>query len=186
MSAKHTHTWRLGMGRMVMIGFALTGATTAVSSVQSRPPVRRGAPQGPPTDVTVSIGGSEYAARVDARCRVDEKATASNTRAYFMVMYPWFGQRPPADQPQWRVNLEIRRSASPEGYDQFNFSFVDGARSATIQTVAGSPRMGSGSVRVTRHDMGARFQVEGRSNEGEPVRAVIDCPRFQPTEGEGG
>ena len=71
-------------------------------------------------------------------------------------MYPWFGQRPPADQPQWRFTLEIRRNAAADTYPQFSFSFLDSAQSATIQTVDGSPKMGSGSVRVIRRDPGAR------------------------------
>ena len=101
-------------------------------------------------------------------------------------MYPWFGQRPPADQPQWRFTLEIRQSAAADAYPQFSFSFLDGTKSGTIQTVGGSPKMGSGSVRVTRHGPGARFEVEGRSKEGHPLRAVIDCPRFQASAGAGG
>jgi hypothetical protein len=66
------------------------------------------------------------------------------------------------------------------------FSFHDGQRSGTIQTVSGSERMGSGSVRVTRHGTGARFDVEGRAKEGVPIRATIDCSTFQKTEGAGG
>jgi hypothetical protein len=90
------------------------------------------------------------------------------------------------DKPQWRVNLEIRRGASTEASDQFVFSFLDGQRSATIQTVAGSERMGSGTVRVTRHGTGARFDVEGKSKEGAPVHATIDCSAFQKSEAAGG
>ena len=145
-----------------------------------------GAAQGAVSDVTVTMGGLEYRGRVDASCQVDEKATASNTRAYFVVMYPWFGQQPPADQPQWRVTLEIRRNAAADTYPQFAFSFLDGAKSATIQTVGGSPRMGSGSVQVTRRGSGARFEVAGRSQEGQSLRATIDCPRFQTTAVAGG
>ena len=104
---------------------------------------RRGAPgkpRGPLTTVAVALGKARYDARVDANCHVDERAARGNTRAYFVVMYPWFGQRPPADQPQWHLNLEIRRAARTGAYDQFTFSFVDGSRSGVIQTVAGSPR----------------------------------------------
>ena len=101
-------------------------------------------------------------------------------------MYPWFGYRPPADQPQWRFTLELRRSPSTTRYEQFVFSFQDGPRSATIQTVAGSSRMGSGTVRVTRRGAGTRFEVQGRSQEGEAIRATIDCPQFTGSEAAGG
>jgi len=86
------------------IGLALTLATPTILWAQSRnPPVRRGAPGAPPgplTHVSITVGSAQYAARVDAHCRLDEQATTSNTRAYFVAMYPWFGQRPPAGQPQ--------------------------------------------------------------------------------------
>lgn len=174
---------------IVGIGFALISVTPTMVWAQSRnPPVRRGmpgAPRGPLTDVSITIGSAQYVARVDARCRLDEQATASNTRAYFVAMYPWFGQRPPADQPQWRVTLEIRRGASPDTHDQFVFSFLDGTKSVTIQTVAGSPRMGNGTVHVTRHGAGARFEIAGQGKEGDAVRATIDCPQFQASEGGG-
>jgi hypothetical protein len=173
--------WRIAATALV-----ITCATLATVSAQRRSaPARRGPPQGPLTEMAITVAGAEYAARVDASCRLDDQATASNSRAYFAILYPWFGQVPPADQPQWRATLEIRRSASPEASDQFTFSFLDGATSATIQTVAGSPRMGSGTVQVTRQGAGARFEVEGRSREGDSVRAVITCPQFRTGEGGG-
>ena len=46
--------------------------------------------------------------------------------------------------------------------------------------------MGSGTVRVTRHGGGARFDVEGRTKEGDTLRATIDCSTFQKSEGAGG
>jgi hypothetical protein len=138
------------------------------------------------TDVSITLGTQTVTGRVDANCHVDERATTSNTRAYYVAMYPWFGQRVAPDKPQWRFNLEIRRGAGSAGPDQFTFSFLDGQRSGTIQTVSGSERMGSGTVRVTRHGTGARFDVEGRTKEGDPLRATIDCSTFQKTEGAGG
>ena len=66
------------------------------------------------------------------------------------------------------------------------FSFLDGQRSGTIQTVAGAERMGNGTVRVTRQGAGARFEVEGRTKEGDAIRATIDCSTFQKSEGAGG
>jgi hypothetical protein len=134
----------------------------------------------------VTLGGQTTTGRVDANCHTDERARPGNSRAYFVVLYPWFGQRVAPDKPQWRVTLEIRRGTSTEASDQFVFSFLDGQRSATIQTVAGSERMGSGTVRVTRHGAGARFDVEGKSKEGSPVRARIDCSAFQKGEAAGG
>ena len=65
-------------------------------------PVRRGAPGATPqplTTISIALGGALYDALVDADCHIDQRATPGSTRAYFIVMYPWFGQRPLADQP---------------------------------------------------------------------------------------
>ena len=140
----------------------------------------------PMTEVSITLGTQTTAGSVDANCHVDERATAGNTRAYFVAMYPWFGQRVAPDKPQWRFNLEIRRGVRTDASDQFVFSFLDGSRSGTIQTVSGSERMGSGTVRVTRHGTGARFDVEGRTKEGAPLKATIDCSTFQKSEGVSG
>jgi hypothetical protein len=154
----------------------------------SSPPARRGAPGAavPMTDVSIALGKQTVSARVDADCHIDAKATPGSPRAYFIARYPWFGQRVTPDKPQWRFDLEIRRGKASEASDQFVFSYSDGPRSGTIQTVSGSERMGSGTVTVTRHGAGARFDVEGRTKEGEPVRATIDCSMFQKTESAGG
>ena len=167
---------RLLVSTPVALGLALTIAVPRASAAQ-----RRGTPGTvvPMTDVSITLGKAIVSGRVDAHCKVDERATAQNTRAYFVVMYPWYGQRVAPDKPQWRFNLEIRRGTKSEASDQFVFSFLDGQRSGTIQTVAGAERMGSGTVRVTRHGSGARFDVEGRAKEGDSIRATIDCSAFQ-------
>lgn len=186
--------------RMMMLGAVVAVVQTValaaprVSHAQRKPSgatgmsMRRGAPgvDVPMTDVSVTLGTQTVTGRVDADCHVDSRAAPGNTRAFFVIMYPWFGQRVAPDKPQWRVNLEIRRGTTTEASDQFVFSFLDGQRSGTIQTVAGAERMGSGTVRVTRHGTGARFDVEGKTKEGSPVRATIDCSTFQKSEGASG
>ena len=171
------------------VALVLIAVVTAPAAAQSRAPARRGAPgatSGPLTTVSISVGEASYKGVVDANCHVDERATPNNTRAYYVAMYPWFGQRPPASQPQWRFNLEIRRNTTNGRHDQFAFSFLDREKAGHIQTVAGAERMGSGTVSVTRKGAGARFVVTGRSKEGEPVRATIDCSAFQHSEAGGG
>src|SRR5688500_11446014 len=172
----------------VLLGLAVAIGIPRPSLSQRGPPVRRGAPERivPMTDVSISLGRTTTTGRVDAKCGVDEKATPTNTRAYFVLMYPWFGQRVPPDKPQWRFNLEIRRGTTTEASQQFVFSFSDGSRSGVIQTVSGSERMGNGNVKVTRHGKGAKFEVDGRTKEGVPLRATIDCSEFQKTEAPGG
>jgi hypothetical protein len=167
----------------VVLSVALAVVTPRESLAQ-----RRGTPGVvvPMTDVSITLGRKTVTGRVDAKCSVDERATPSNTRGYFVLMYPWFGQQVAPDKPQWRFDLAIRRGTASEASNQFVFSFHDGARSGVIQAVSGSERMGSGTVRVTRHGKGARFDVEGRTKEGDPLRATIDCSAFQKSEGTGG
>ena len=134
---------------------------------------RRGAPGSvvPMTDVSITLGDSTITGRVDAKCSVDEKAKPTNTRGYFVLMYPWFGQRVAPDKPQWRFNLAIRRGTTTEASEQFVFSFSDGRRSGVIQTVSGSERMGSGTVKVTRHGKGAKFEDLAK-RESQRARAM--------------
>ena len=175
------------MSPMLRTRVVLASMAMAITLPRASAAQRRGSPGSvtPMTDVSITLGGATVTGPVDAQCKVDERATARNTRAYFVVMYPWFGQRVPPDKPQWRFTLEIRRGAESEASDQFVFSFLDGQRSGTIQTVAGAERMGSGKVRVTRHGSGALFDVEGRAKEGDSIRATIDCSAFQQSEGAG-
>ena len=169
----------------VMLGLAVL--IIPGDALAQRPSVRRGAPgtTAPMTDVSVTLGSTTTTGRVDAKCGVDDKATPTNGRAYYVLMYPWFGQQVAPDKPQWRVNLEIRRGVTSETSNQFTFSFLDGTREATIQTITGAV-IGSGTVRVTRQGKGARFEVEGRTKQGTAVRATIVCSAFQRGEAAGG
>lgn len=189
---------------------ALTAATSGVAAAQAarrcptcaasseRPadspaapsaaPARRGAPGAtvPMTSASITLGAKRYAASVDAECGLDHRAVRGNGRAYYRVLYPWFGQQVAADKPQWRFTLEIRPAAPSGAYDQFVFSLQDGRTSGIIQRIAGAERMGSGSVQVTPHGPGARFDVTGTTKEGQTVRATIDCSRFEQSEAAGG
>ena len=161
----------------LMIGSAMVTALPCASLAQDARSARRNAPGAavPMTEVSITSGGKTTSGRVDAKCGVDEKATTTNTRFYYVLMYPWFGQRVSPDQPQWRFNLSIRRGTKSDASSQFTFSFRDGRREAAIQTIAGSERMGSGTVRVERRGSGARFEVDGRTQDGVAVRATIVC-----------
>jgi hypothetical protein len=172
----------------VAIVSVLLGMIASPVGAQRRTVMRRGAPGAavPLTDVAISLGASQYSAKVDANCEVDEKATTSNTRFYFNVLYPWFGYRPPADQPQWRFSLNISRSAQADRYEYFVFSFSDGPKAGIIQQLSAGKRMGKGTVHVMRHDKGARFEIEGRSDGGDPIHATIDCSHFSSSEKAGG
>jgi hypothetical protein len=159
------------------------------AAAQRRAASRRAAPTAAPApaaEASITIGSANYAGSVDANCTLDEKATPTNGRFYYHIMYPWFGAHPAPDQPQWRFSLDLSRPTRPDAFDQFVFSFGDGAKSGTIQKLANAQKMGSGTVRVTRHGAGARFDVAGRSKEGDAIRATIDCAAFPKSEGAGG
>ena len=180
-----SHGLLLALGAITV---TLVPLTPRVASAQRSPSVRRGAPGVvvPMTEVSVTLGGRTVTGSVDAKCQVDARATPNNTRFYFSVMYPWFGQRVAPNKPQWRLDLGIRRGATTEASDRFTFSFRDGDREAIIQTVADAERMGRGTVAVRRVGEGARFEVEGRSKQGDAVRATIVCSAFVQSEKAGG
>ena len=178
--------------RLVPCGavLALIVITATPASAQRRAAsARRGSPSAavkPTADASITLGAAKYDGSVDANCTRDERAATGTARAYYHIMYPWFGARPAPGQPQWRFELNVMRPASPGDYRQFMFYFQDGAKTGTIQNVPGSTRMGSGSVQVTPHGAGARFDVSGKSGNGETIRATIDCAAFPASEAAGG
>jgi hypothetical protein len=170
--------------------FALiTIAATPASAQRRAVSARGGAPSaaGKPTaDASITLGAAKYEGSVDANCTRDERAAAGSARAYYHILYPWFGARAAAGQPQWRFELNVIRPTRAGVYDRFMFHFEDGTKSETIQNIPGSARMGSGTVQVTPHGAGARFDVSGESQNGDAIRATIDCGAFPASEGAGG
>jgi hypothetical protein len=173
---------------VALAAMLLLAASTA--SAQRRGVIaRRGAPGAavvPTADASITLGSADYKGSVDANCTRDERAVAGTSRAYYHILYPWFGARPAAGQPQWRFELNVMRPTRTGVYDRFMFYFQDGAKAGTIQNVPGSARMGRGTVRVTPLGAGARFEVEGQSQNGDAIRATIDCAAFPASEGVGG
>jgi hypothetical protein len=169
-------------GILLLAACPLSAQRRAVSA-------RRGAPAAPVTPTahaSITLGSKQYEGSVDANCTRDERATATNGRFYYHIMYPWFGARAAPGQPQWQFGLDVIRPTRPNAYNQFVFSFHDGAKAGTIQVLQSAKRMGSGTVRVTPHGGGARLDVAGRSQEGDVIRATIDCAAFPASEGAGG
>ena len=172
----------------VALGLLVLAASPA-SGQRRTATVRRGALGAvakPTAEVSVTLGAERYAGSVDANCTRDERAAAGTARAYYHIMYPWFGARTAPGQPQWRFELNVMRPTRAGAYDRFMFHFQDGERQGTIQYVPGSQRMGSGTVRVTPQGAGARFDVEGRSQNGDAIRATIECAAFPRSEAAGG
>lgn len=175
--------------RLAVLAAMLLLAASPASAQRRSATVRRGAPGAtvtPSADASISLGASKYEGSVDASCTRDERARAGTGRAYYHILYPWFGARPAPGQPEWRFELNVIRPTRAGEFDRFMFHFQDGNRGGTIQNIPGSQRMGSGTVRVTPHGAGARFDVEGRSQNGEAIRATIDCASFPRSEGAGG
>jgi hypothetical protein len=48
----------------------------------------------PTAEASITLGSKQYQGSVDANCTRDERATATNGRFYYHIMYPWFGARP--------------------------------------------------------------------------------------------
>jgi hypothetical protein len=178
---RHPHS----LVRIAAIAAALTLVASPALAQRRSATVRRGAPGAavkPTAEASITLGSAKYSGSVDANCTRDERARAGTARAYYHIMYPWFGARPAPGQPEWRFELNVMRPARPGTHDQFMFHFQDGAKSGTIQQVPGSSRMGSGTVRVNPHGAGARFDVEGRSQNGDAIRATIVCAAFPRSE----
>jgi hypothetical protein len=175
--------------RYVALAGVLLLAASPLSAQRRAVSARRGAPGAPVTptaEASITLGSRQYQGSVDANCTRDERATPTNGRFYYHIMYPWFGARAAPGQPQWQFELDVSRPTRADVFDRFVFSFHDGATSGTIQNLGKANRIGSGTVRVTPHGAGARFDVAGRSDKGDVIRATIDCASFPRSEGAGG
>jgi hypothetical protein len=176
------HSYSAVVALLLLVATSASAQRRAVS-------VRRGASEAavkPTATASIDLATAHYEGSVDANCTRDERAAAGTARAYYHIMYPWFGARPAAGQPQWKFELNIPRPTRAGVHDRFMFFFQDGAKTGSIQNIPGSARMGSGTVSVTTHGAGARFDVSGKSGNGEAIRATIDCTAFPASEGAGG
>lgn len=84
------------------------------------------------------------------------------------------------------ASLTVWRPTTGNGPDQFSMAVSTASANHVINTVKGSPMVGSGSVTMHPAGEGAHFEVVGTDADGRSVRATFQCARFTEHQAEGG
>jgi hypothetical protein len=84
------------------------------------------------------------------------------------------------------LNLTVWRPAAG-GPDQFSLAASQDGNQYRIDTVEGSQQVGSGTITMEPDaDGGARFSIDGKDQNGHPLRATVSCGEFIEPVAEGG
>lgn len=133
-----------------------------------------------PMTLSASIGGESLRGEGNGECRHDPRASIYDVpSSMWMVRFR-------GDGPIERLHLTVWR---PESGDtaQLGMRLQTALGSHEIDTVTGDGEtVGSGTVVVEPDGQGGRIRVEGRGADGVPIRATIDCARFDGVEAVGG
>lgn len=132
-----------------------------------------------PMKVTVTIGGKTETLRGTGQCGHEPRASLYGAAAaLWLAEYDGGAQAP-------RVSLSYWRFA---GGDEVQFRLAVHGKSAThrISTVKRGKLEGSGRGTFQPTALGGRFQIAGKTQNGAPLQATIECARFDGITAEGG
>lgn len=133
-----------------------------------------------PMNLSVSVGGQTHGASGSGECRHADPASI-----YDMPSSMWTVRFRGAG-PIERLHLTVWRPKSG-GPDQLGLRLRTASGEHEIDTVAGDGETaGSAAVTIEPDGKGGRLAVEGRDADGVPIRATIDCARFDGVEAVGG
>lgn len=147
------------------------GLTMSPASARAQQPV--------PMKVTVTVGGKTETLRGTGQCGHEPRASLYGAAAaLWLAEYTGGAQAP-------RVSLSYWRFA---GGDEVQFRLAVHRQSAThrISTVKRGKLEGSGRGTFQPTALGGRFQIAGKTQNGAPLQATIECARFDGITAEGG
>lgn len=133
-----------------------------------------------PMTLSVAVGVQTHAASGTGECRHADPASI-----YDMPSSMWT-VRFRGGGPIERLHLTVWRPKSG-GPDQLGLRVQTVSGEHEIDTVAGDGETsGSATATIEPDGQGGRMEVEGRDADGVPIRATIDCARFDGVESVGG
>ena len=133
------------------------------------------APEADAREANTSAGDADFSTEL-AECKYAADASIYNRPA-----------------SQWHVeqfgdnslNLTVWRMKD-SGALQFSLHRSEGEKTNEINTVEGSPKVGEGTVTLTEQGEGARFDINGKDQSGNDVKAQVTCTKLVPLIAEGG
>ncbi len=165
------------VARHFTIAAAALVSLAALASAQvtvRRPTVARGDDE-EKTKVTFSltVGKQRFDETAQAKCTHAPMASIYNTLAkMWSVEYPTGGKK--------SLHLTVWQPMRGDTTPQITFYSGGDGQSQEIATVkaGGGATKGSGTVTITKHGAGGRFDISGTTAEGAKVSGSIDCEKF--------
>jgi hypothetical protein len=160
--------------------FLATAAIASLSTLASaqvtvrRPTMARGDDE-EKTKVTfsVSVGKQKFDETTQARCTHAPMASIYNTLAkMWSVEYP--------SERNKSLHLTVWQPMRGDTTPQITFYAGGDGKSQEITTVkaSGGATKGTGTVAITKHGAGGRFDINGTTADGAKVSGSIDCEKF--------
>ena len=142
---------------------------------------READPQAEPQENSTAVAGP--AGAIDAtvvQCTYTDQASIYNVKAA-----QWRAEYYGSEDVR-SLNLTVWRPVAG-GEDQINFVANKGGEQYRINTVEGSEKVGSGRVIIEEDEEGgARFVIDGKDQNGNPLHATVSCGEFVEPAAEGG
>ena len=163
----------------ILAAVALTGLAATPAAAQRDPTVSRALPRSggdaeAPTRLSIRVGDREYTFSGNARCVHAPRAALFDKPAK-----NWTVQVAPGTRGGLRsFALTIWRFDDAAARQGFSLDVEVGSTSHRISTLAGDPGQGRGEATLVARGAGGQIEVTGRTGNGTPIRATIDCARF--------
>lgn len=144
----------------------------------ARPPAGgRAAPaaeaSGSSTRLTLRVGEREYSYGGVGQC-----VHAPRASLFGRTGRSWTVQvKPPAREGLRSFTVTVWRFDA-DGRQTFTMYTAVGAANYRVSTTDGDPGHGSGTATVTPRGSGGTIELVGRTEDGTPIRASIECTRF--------
>lgn len=127
-----------------------------------------------PVEISASVDGVDHSVTGSGTCTYTEQASIYNVpAAQWSVHY----SEERGGGGLRSVNLTAWRFKAGSPY-QFSFSAQIGSAQHRIDTVQGGTLAGSGQLAFKQVGAGGSFEIDGKSAEGDDIRASIICKRF--------
>jgi len=159
---------------LATVGLAALATLASAQVTVRRPPMARGDDEDK-TKVTfsVTVGTQRFDETTQAKCTHAPMASIYNVLSkMWKVEYP--------SERNKSLILTVWQPMRGDTTPQINFYVGGEGKSQQITTVkaGGGATKGTGSVAITTHGAGGRFDISGTTAEGSKVSGSIDCEKF--------
>lgn len=146
----------------------ITSSFIAAGQTNRRPTV--------PVEAALKVGSSSYDVKAPGTCTHAPKASIYN-----ILSEQWMVRQEQDDRSVQLVFWKPADGSAP----MFSLS-VNGKSNATVSTVRGGQKSGSGTVKFEPAAKGGTFTVDAKAKSGEAISGTLKCETFTRAIAEGG